>query len=56
MCVWLEVSASGYYDWRNRPLSATAARRKHLAALIQAIFDESDGTYGYVCHERREEL
>ena len=26
---------------------ATAQRRKHLAALIQAIFDESDGTYGY---------
>ena len=47
MCVWLEVSPSGYYDWRDRPLSATAERRKHLAALIQAIFDESEGTYGY---------
>ena len=47
MCVWLEVSTSGYYEWRDRPLSATAQRRKHLATLIQAIFDESDGTYGY---------
>jgi putative transposase len=47
MCVGLEVSASGYYDWRDRPLSVTAERRKHLAALVQAIFDESDGTYGY---------
>jgi putative transposase len=47
MCVWLEVSTSGYYEWRDRPLSVTGRRRKHLAALIQAIFDESDGTYGY---------
>lgn len=47
MCVWLEVSASGYYEWRDRPLSATAQRRTRLTALVQAIFDESDGTYGY---------
>jgi putative transposase len=47
MCVWLEVSASGYYEWRDRPLSASAQRRERLAALIQAIFDESEGTYGY---------
>ena len=47
MCVWLEVSPSGCYDWRGRPLSATMQRRKHLTTLIQAIFDESDGTYGY---------
>jgi hypothetical protein len=47
MCVWLEVSTSGYYEWRNRPPSAAVERRKRLATLIQAIFDESDGTYGY---------
>jgi len=46
-CVWLGVSTSGYYEWVDRPASATASRRQHLAALIQAIFDESDGTYGY---------
>jgi transposase InsO family protein len=46
-CVWLGVSTSGYYEWVDRPASATAQRRKHLAAFIQAIFDESDGTYGY---------
>jgi len=47
MCAWLGVSTSGFYEWRNRPASATAQRRKRLAVLITAIFDESDGTYGY---------
>jgi transposase InsO family protein len=46
-CVWLGVSTSGYYEWVGRPASATAVRRQHLAVLIQAIFEESDGTYGY---------
>ena len=31
----------------NRPASPTAQWRKRLAALVRAIFDESDGTYGY---------
>ncbi|MCA1822213.1 MAG: IS3 family transposase [Pseudonocardia sp.] len=44
---WLEVSPSGYYEWRDRRASATVQRRQRLAALIQAIFEESDSTYGY---------
>src|SRR3712207_4068418 len=47
MCTWLDVSTSGYYEWRDRPASASAQRRDRLAALIQAVFDESDRTYGY---------
>jgi putative transposase len=47
MCVLLEVSRSGFYDWRNRPASATAGRRGELKLLIAKSFDESDGTYGY---------
>ena len=47
MCVWLEVSTSGFYEWRGRPTSATAQRRQRLTALIRAIFEESDSTYGY---------
>ena len=47
MCLWLGVSVSGYYDWRARPASATAARRAELSELVAYFFKESDGTYGY---------
>lgn len=47
MCRQLGVSKSGYYDWRNRPDSATAQRRGELRLLIKKAFDMSDGTYGY---------
>jgi putative transposase len=47
MCRWLEVSKSGYYEWRSRPDSATASRRKQLKLLIGKVFDDSDGTYGH---------
>lgn len=47
MCTWAEVSRSGYYDWTTRPASAAATRRERLAAIIEAIFDDSDSTYGY---------
>ena len=47
MCYWLDVSTSGFYHWRTRPQSATAARRETLLARIRHYFEESDGTYGY---------
>jgi putative transposase len=47
MCAWLEVSTSGYYDWRGQPMSATAQRREYLKLLITKIFDDSHETYGY---------
>jgi transposase InsO family protein len=47
MCAWLGVSKSGFYEWRSRPESATAARRAGLRLLIKKAFDDSDGTYGY---------
>ena len=47
MCTWLHVSASGFFDWKRRPQSATAARRAELTTLIKAIFTDSDETYGY---------
>jgi putative transposase len=47
MCAWLAVSKSGFYEWRGRPASATAQRRDLLKVKIKALFDASDGTYGY---------
>jgi putative transposase len=47
MCSWLTVSSSGYYEWRSRPQSATAARRETLKQLIGVIFELSDETYGH---------
>jgi putative transposase len=46
MCRVLEVSASGYYAWRKRPLSARARADVELTAPIQVIHRESRGTYG----------
>ena len=47
MCTWLKVSKSGFYEWRGRPTSATAARRELLKIKIKALFDANHGTYGY---------
>jgi putative transposase len=47
MCSWIGVSASGFYEWRSRPQSATAARRARLAALVGRAFELGRGTYGY---------
>jgi transposase InsO family protein len=47
MCRWAGVSKSGFYEWRDRPASATAERREVLAELIRVIFVDSDETYGY---------
>ena len=47
MCSWLGVSKSGYFEWKDRPPSATAKRREGLTAKIKKIFIASDETYGY---------
>jgi len=47
MCVLLEVSRSGYYEWRDRPTSATAQRRRTLGLVIVKSFEDSQQTYGY---------
>ena len=47
MCVWLGVSRSGFYEWRDRPPSPTADRRAELTALITEVFDEFKQRYGY---------
>jgi len=47
MCRWLGVSKSGFYEWRSRPESCTAERRRKLALVITRIFDDSDSASGY---------
>jgi putative transposase len=46
MCRVLGVSASGFYDWRNRPQSAREVANANLLAKIRTIFASSDSTYG----------
>ena len=46
-CMLLEVSTSGYYAWRERPASATAARRAEVGVLAANAHAASDGTHGY---------
>jgi putative transposase len=47
MCALLEVSKSGFYEWRNRPESAAQRRRELLADKIGALFEAFNATYGY---------
>jgi transposase InsO family protein len=47
MCGRLDVSKSGYYNWRGRPESAAAQRREELKLLVKKAFEDSDSTYGY---------
>src|SRR5262245_55679678 len=47
MCELLEVSKSGCYEWRQRPVSAAQRRRELLTDKICALFEAFDGTYGY---------
>ena len=47
MCRWIDVSKSGYYEWRSRPQSPAAQRRELLKIKIKALFEANDETYGY---------
>ncbi len=46
-CRVLNVSTSGYYDWRNRPASALAWEQAHLMETIRQVHAASYGTYGH---------
>jgi putative transposase len=54
MCQILKVPRSSFYDWRNRAVLATAARRVELAVLVKAMFGEFRQTYG--CRRLAREL
>lgn len=42
----LEVSESGFYEWRNRPPSARSIRHVWLTDMIRQVHAASRGTYG----------
>lgn len=46
LCQVMQVSRSGYYDWRGREPSRRAQANQHLLAEITSIFDTSGQTYG----------
>lgn len=45
-CWVLEVSRSGYYEWRDRPASPRAVADADLVSTITAVHEGSRGTYG----------
>lgn len=45
-CRVLKVSCSGFYEWRDRPLSASAVRNAELTETLKAIHTGSHATYG----------
>lgn len=57
MCQVLGVSRSGYYAWRERPLSERKQSNTRLLLHIRAVYQESRRTYGSrrVYHELREQ-
>ena len=46
LCAVLEVSASGYYAWRDRPESARAVADRGLAADIRRVHADNRSVYG----------
>lgn len=46
LCDWLEVSPSGYYDWRKRQPSKRVQEDQKLTGLIRTIHRKSRGVYG----------
>ena len=46
MCRTLKVSASGFYDWSQRPLSQRQQANATLTTQIREAFAASDETYG----------
>lgn len=46
LCEVLEVSTSGYHEWRNRPASARQLANERLVSEIRVLHAESFGSYG----------
>ena len=67
MCRTLDVSSSGYYAWRKRPVSEREMANQELVKKIKAVHTDSQQTYGsprvykalraqgYCCNHKRVE-
>jgi putative transposase len=55
MCKALNVSPSGYYAWRSRPVSAREMENRELVKKIESVYYDNYETYGSprVYHELR---
>ena len=55
-CAIMNVSRSGYYDWRQREVSRRELANQDLDAQIQTIYHNHAGRYGYrrICEELRD--
>jgi len=57
MCNELNVSPSGYYAWRERPVSAREMANRELYNKIEAVYNDNRGVYGSprICRELKEQ-
>jgi putative transposase len=46
MCRVLEVSTSGFYDWKAQPISARSERSATLRSKVRDLFEKSKRRYG----------
>ncbi len=46
MCRVLEVSTSGFYDWKAQPISARSERSAALRSRVRDLFEKSKRRYG----------
>jgi hypothetical protein len=46
LCEVLEVSASGYYTWRDREPSPRAERHEQIQQAVRQVHAESEEVYG----------
>ena len=47
LCESLGVSRAGYYKWLNRKPTKSEKRLRHLIQLIQNVYNQHKGIYGY---------
>lgn len=47
LCQILEISRASYYKWKNREVPAEELRNRQLMEIIQEVYDQHNGIYGY---------